>query len=253
MSGGTRIVRVVHAQRDRHGRLWLRVELADGSTVEVEPAMVSDDLKREFVGRVRQATAGRTGGQDLGGLFDFVDQMQGAGREQLQEVIDSLNRIAVRSLATKKTAEALNLHDVVASCIGRRSLIAQVNDVIYWVIDTYLGGREGRGQEGVELGALTGIGAVTVVVTVLGSIGIMSYTGLLMWRDKLDAEDKRDARRVELARENPEDFGRLVQPVDEPGFWDKAMDIAGKVGLLVGAGLAVKYGAPAVVRAVRGR
>ena len=263
-------VRIVSVARDRDGEIRAVVEYADGYRQGEPIELVPRELIEAFMARARRVSrdrphrtdagaAARTArastryGADLGGL---VEDAQTAGRGEVREWIDRFNRLALRLLGVRQEAERLFERqelDASRGAINRiaegaqsiRRSIRDVNDALYFIIDAYLGGEDGRED----------LGAFPIPATLAG-LGIVSLAALSAWYVARREETERFEAALEVYAADPQST-RPVLDLFGPGggagsgLLDAVWGVAKGVHMLGGAYFAITEG-PGILDRVTG-
>lgn len=177
---------------DGSGR-FVRVIYADGQVQDQDIDTVSRELVEDYFERARAASI------DLSGI---VEDAQAKGRGEVTQIIRKANSVARAWNKVAENNDRLSRSDRFGSILQRgfrmaaeearqkRAEVLQFIDRLYWLIDTYLGGREGN-VAGVPLAA----GGLVV-----GGVTIASISAAWAWirAREVEAQQRLNAQKAAL-------------------------------------------------------
>jgi hypothetical protein len=181
-----------------------------------------------------------TGAQCLGSTTDtdlgaFAAELQRGGREwffgrikELSALGVAFQRLAV--LAEQRSIDPVPMRDRAEAC-------RRVNDGLYWIVDTYLGGVEALPNK-VSLGAPALGVALPAAAVLLKALGIVTAAALVAWIAAQGRQYAEFAARIDAAKETGDpDFLPTPEP---PSAIEAAASGVGLLLKLGGAYLAYK-------------
>lgn len=222
------------------------VERPNGQRVAVGAHQVSPGELRAFARRVGVSLPPGAF-QGLGDLVDdfaqLVDDLQANGRDWFFDRIREVNGLGVGYQSLASTTDNLMRPDWSADLRERAAEMNTVQDGLYWIVDTYLGGVDSlpnvvppNRRPGVAYGAVprgfvppTPALAPAVLAAALKGLGIVSAAALIAYISSVAADYAVRARQVDAARTNN---NPNLLPKPDKGVLEQTTDLVGRVVLL---------------------